>query len=282
MDDLTVNRIIQIIPSSGLWIHSVVVHGDPFPPMIAEFKPIVALALAEVHVSWEQGVVSEALLPIDSNGLMVGLLERFPNERLRVDLLLYHDADFELLGRRLKAYAVPRTCYNYTNQSGDDFVRFCYYQAQPAGPTVPHDSRQRENKEFRVKKILQIIPSAGLWMDRIVNDGQPLPGPHFTPIVAIAMVQVESPNETFVLPQALLPLTSDDLMRGVITKSANGGFLVERKIFHDADFDELGFRLKDNSVPRSFYNFARGDAVDYARHLDLKRRWEADSGSGEV
>ena len=75
------NRIIQIIPSSGLWIHSVVVRGDPPPATIAEFNPIVALALAEVHVGWKPDVVvSEALVPIDSSGLMVGLLERFPND----------------------------------------------------------------------------------------------------------------------------------------------------------------------------------------------------------
>lgn len=86
-------------------------------------------------------------------------------------------------------------------------------------------------------------------MDRIVDDGMALPGPDFTPIVAIAMVQITSPNETFVLPQATIPLTSDDSMRGMIAKSANGGFRVERKVFHDADFDELGFRLKPNSIP---------------------------------
>src|SRR5215471_7384973 len=94
------------------------------------------------------------------------------------------------------------------------------------------------------------------------------------------MVQITSPNEHFVLPHAIIPLTSDDLMRGVIAKSANGGVRVERKVFHDADFDELGFRLKPNSTPRSFYNFARGDAVDYARLvLDRDRRREADSGN---
>jgi hypothetical protein len=246
----------------------------------------VALALAEVHVGWKPDVVvSEALVPIDCSGLMVGLLERYPNERLRVDQLLYHDADFELLGRRLKPYATPRTCYNYTHESGDDFVRFYLHndhsRAQPAGPTVPHDNKQDHITDFRVENIIQIIPASGLWMDRIVNDGQALPGPDFTPIVAIAVVQIASPNDTFVLPHAIIPLTSDDLMRGVIAKSANGGFRVERKVFHDADFDELGFRLKPNSVPRSFYNFARGDAVDYTRHLDLTR-WEADSGSSET
>jgi hypothetical protein len=117
-------------------------------------------------------------------------------------------------------------------------------------------------------------------MDRIVNDGVALPGPDFTPIVAIAMVQITSPNESFILPHAVIPFTTDDLMRGLIAKSPNEGFRVERKVFHDADFDEPGFRLKPKSVPRSFYNFARGDAVDYARHvLDRERRREADSGS---
>jgi len=66
-------------------------------------------------------------------------------------------------------------------------------------------------------------------MDRIVNDGLPLPGPDFTPIVGIAMVQITSPNERFVLPQAVIPFTSGDLMRGLFAKSANGGFRVERK-----------------------------------------------------
>jgi len=66
-------------------------------------------------------------------------------------------------------------------------------------------------------------------------------------------------------------------MRGVIAKSANGGVRVERKVFHDADFDELGFRLKPNAAARSFYNFARAEAVDYARHLlDREQREKAD------
>jgi len=280
-EDLIVNRIIQIIPCSCLWIHSVVIQGDPWPPSIAEFNPIVAVALAEVHVAYERAFVSEALLPIDSSGLMVGLLERFPNERLRVDHLIYHDADFEVLGRRLKAYAVPRSCYNYTREP--DFAEYYYYDhhfgAQPAGPTVTDDNKRNESKDFRIEKIIQIIPSSGLWMDRIVNDGPALPGPDFTPIVAIALVQIESPNKSFILPHAVIPITSDDLMRGLIAKSPNRGSRVERKVFHDTDFDELGFRLKPKSVARSFYNFARGDAVDYARHLQQRR--EADSGDGK-
>jgi hypothetical protein len=253
-DDLTVSGIIQIVLCSGLWIHGVVVQGGPWPATIAECCPIVAVALAEVHVTYEPAILSEASLAIDSSGLMVGFLERFPNERLRVNRLIYHDADFEVLGRRLKAYAVPRSCYNYTQESDDDFARSYYYnhhsRVQPAaGPTAPHDNKPVESKDFRVEKIIQVIPASGLWMDRIVDDGMALPGPDFTPIVAIAMVQITSPNETFVLPQAIIPLTSDDLMRGVIAKSANGGFRVERKVFHDADFDELGFRLKPNSIP---------------------------------
>jgi hypothetical protein len=253
------------------------------PATSAEFIPIVAVALAEIHV-YEHAVVSEALLPIESSGLMVGWLERFPNERLRVDHFIYHDADFEVLGRSLKAYAVPRSCFNYTHEIGDEFSRYYDYnhhsRAQLAGPTVPHDNKRDESDDFRLEKIIQIIPSSGLWMDRIVNDGLALPGPDFTPIIAIAIVQITSPNETFILPHAVIPFTSDDLMRGLIAKSPNGGFRVERKVFHDADFDELGFRLKPKSVPRSFYNFARGDAVDYARHvLHRERRREVDSGS---
>ena len=181
MDDLAVNRIIQIIPCSGLWIHSVVVHGDPWPATSAEFNPIVAVALAKAYVGWEPDVVaSEALLPIDSSGLMVGLLDRFPNERLRVDHLLYHDADFEVLGRRLKPYALPRTCYNYTHESDDEFVRFYQYNHHSRAPLaepVPHDNKQDEKDDFRVEKIIQIIPASGLWLDRIVCDGLALPGP---------------------------------------------------------------------------------------------------------
>jgi hypothetical protein len=93
MDDLTVSGIIQIVPCSGLRIRSVVVQGGPWPATIAEFCPIVAVALVEVHVAYEPAVLSEALLPIDSNGLMVSFLERFPNERLKVNRLIYHDAD---------------------------------------------------------------------------------------------------------------------------------------------------------------------------------------------
>ncbi|HLQ88793.1 MAG TPA: hypothetical protein VK148_02020 [Xanthobacteraceae bacterium] len=287
MYDLSVNKIVQIIPCSGLWIHSIVVQGDPLPATVAEFKPIVAVVLAEVHVSYEPAVVSDALLPIDSDGLMVGLLERSPNERLRVDRLIYHDADFEVFGHRLKTYARPRSCYNYTQEDGDDFVASYYYnhhsRGQPAESTAPHDHKREEGEDFRLEKIIQIIPTSGLWMDRIVNDGLPLPGPDFTPIVGIAMVQITSPNERFVLPQAVIPFTSDDLMRGLFAKSANGGFRVERKVFHDADFDELGFRLKPKSVERSFYNFARADAVDYARHvLDREQRRNSDSDSSKA
>jgi len=42
-------------------------------------------------------------------------------------------------------------------------------------------------------------------MDRIVNDGLPLPGPDFTPIVGIAMVQITSPNERFYCRKQLYP-----------------------------------------------------------------------------
>ena len=283
MCDLTVNRIIQVIPCSGLWIHNVVVQGDPWPATSAEFNPIVAVALAEVHVGYEPAVVSEALLPIDSSGLMVGLLERFPQERLRVDHFIYHDADFEMLGRRLKAHAVPRSYYNYTHESRDlsEYYYFNHhFRAQPAGPTVSDDDKQDERGDFRLEKIIQIIPASGLWMDGIVNDGLAPSGPDFTPIVAIAMVQITSPNESFILPHAVIPFTSDDLMRGLIAKSPNGGLRIERKVFHDTDFDELGFRLKPDSVARSFYNYARADAVDYARHvLDREQRRNAGSSS---
>src|SRR5215831_13925687 len=155
MDDLSVNRIIQIVPCSGLWIHSVVVQGDPLPATSAEFIPIVAVALAEVPVSYGPAFASEALLPIGSSELMAGLLERFPNERLRVDHFIYHDADFEVLGRRLKAYAVPRSCYNYTHESGDDFFNYYNHQsrAQPAGPTAPHDNKRDEGEDFRLAWI---------------------------------------------------------------------------------------------------------------------------------
>jgi hypothetical protein len=270
-NDLTVNRIIQIIPCSCLWMHHVVIQGDPWPPGIAEFNPIVAMALADVHVGYERAVVSEALLPIDSSGLMVGLLERFPNERLRVDLLIYHDADFEVLGHRLKKYAVPRSCYNYIQEP--DFCEYYYlnhhFGAQPTEPAV------HESKDFRLEKIIQIIPASGLWMDRIVNDAWVLPGPDFMPIVAIALVQIESPHGQ-ILPHAVIPITSDDLMRGLIAKSPNRGIRVERKVFHDADFDELGFHLKPNAAARSWYNFARGDVVDFARHLEWRRKAEGE------
>ena len=264
------------MPCSGLWVHRVVVQGDPWPATSTEFEPIVAVALAEVHVGYEPAVMSEALLPIDSSGMMLGHLERYPNERLRVDKVVYHDVDFEVLGNRLKKHAVPRSCYAYTQESGDEFVRSYYFNRHPRTQmdesTVTHDNEQNESRGLQLEKIVQIIPASGLWLERIVKDGLALPGPDFTPIIAIALIKIASPSQSFVLPHAVVPITSDDLMRGLIAKSANAGFRVKRKLFHDTDFEELGFRLKPNCVARSFYNFAPADTLDFARHLLERER----------
>jgi hypothetical protein len=82
MEDLEVRKVIQIIPSTGLWLRKAVVRGEPLTS--AEFEPVLAIALVEVSAH-DQLFLSEGLLPIGSGEMMWGLVERFPLEGLRVD-----------------------------------------------------------------------------------------------------------------------------------------------------------------------------------------------------
>ena len=68
-------------------------------------------------------------------------------------------------------------------------------------------------------------------------------------------------------------------MRGLIERWPNEGLRIERQIYDDADFDDLGIKLKDGAVPRSWYNYGTRPAlisVDiFSTALDRMMRLQA-------
>ena len=55
---------------------------------------------------------------------MRGLIDRTPDEGLRVTRRLFHDSDFECPGQTLKAGAKPRGQCDYALYTGLDMARF--------------------------------------------------------------------------------------------------------------------------------------------------------------
>lgn len=137
-------------------------------------------------------------------------------------------------------------------------------------------------EDLLLKRLVQIVPSTGLWIRRTLKDGQTqtFPGAEFTPVVAIGLVKVEAPHDRFFLSEGVVPLTAEDLAMGVIETAPNEGLIIEQSIYHDVDFEELGFRLKDDAKPRNFAPFGRGDTMEYAYILqDREQRLREDSRS---
>jgi len=271
MEDLEVRTVMQIIPSTGLWLRSVAVRGEPRTS--AEFEPVVAIALVEVNAPHDRLFLSEGLVPIGCSEMMWGLVERFPFEGLRVERSVFHDVDFDARGSRLKQNAIARATHSYTWESGTDFASFVFDRERDEAsessdnPEMPAMAAQAPgSRDYHVKRVVGLIPSSGLWLSRA--EGQP--GPQFMPIVAMAHVELSEPRGRSLLADAFLPISSDDLMRGLLARCPNRGWRVEKNVFHDVDFDEPGFRLKANSIARSWYQFARADEIDFTAHVRMR------------
>src|SRR5262245_19646370 len=234
MEDLEVRKVIQVIPSTGLWLRHVE------PRTSAEFEPVVAIALVEVNAPHDRLFLSEGLLPICSSGMMWGLVEQFPIEGLRMERSIFHDADFESRGSRLRQNATERASHNYTWESGTDFARFVLSsEREKSGEADDNPDFQTPaaqtpgSHDYRVEKVVEIVSLSGLWLSRA--EGQP--GPQFMPIVAMAHVEISEPQGRLggavLLADAFIPITSDDLMRGLLERCPNRGRRVEKKMFHD-------------------------------------------------
>jgi hypothetical protein len=271
MEDLDVRKVIQIIPSTSLWLRHVTVRGEPRTS--AEFEPVVAIALVEVSAPHDRLFLSEGLLPIGCSEMMWGLVEQFPLERMRAERSIFHDVDFDVRGSRLKQNAIARATHNYTWKTGIDFARFVFSRERDeAGESannldMPAMAMQAPvSRDYHVKRIIELVPSSGLWLSRA--KGQP--GPQFMPIVAMAHAEISEPRGPLLLADAFFPITSDDLMRGLLERCPNRGLRVEKNVFHDVDFEELGFRLKANSIARSWYQYARADEIDFTAHVRMR------------
>jgi len=105
-EDIIVKGVRQIIPSSALCLR---VEGLKPDEALAEFVPVVAIALLEVERPHDRFFTDYAYMPLTPNDLMYGWVERFPYEGLRVRFSLFHEVDFEDIGVRLKPSAKPRS-----------------------------------------------------------------------------------------------------------------------------------------------------------------------------
>lgn len=105
---------------------------------------------------------------------------------------------------------------------------------------------------FEVKGVRQLIPSSGLWL-HIESQKADRPSAEFEPIVAIALVDIVSPSDAHFLTQGMMPVTSGTLMYGLFERTPFLGLIVRYRIYHDADFEELGVRLRPNAKPRAWH-----------------------------
>ncbi len=106
------------------------------------------------------------------------------------------------------------------------------------------------HEDFEIKAVRQLIPSSGLWLRVTKNKTKE---ERFEPVTAIALVDIASPSPPHFLDQAVMPITSDTLMYALLERTPYLGLNVRYEIFHDADFEELGVRLKPNARPRSVH-----------------------------
>src|SRR5262245_33683494 len=90
-EDVFVKGVKQIIPSSGLWLR---VEGLKPDEPLAEFVPVVAVALLEVERPHDRFITAYAYMPLTPDHLMYGWVERFPYEGLRFRFTVYHEVDF--------------------------------------------------------------------------------------------------------------------------------------------------------------------------------------------
>ena len=113
-------------------------------------------------------------------------------------------------------------------------------------------------EDLDIKAVRQLVPSSGLWLREVHNKTKE---ESFLPVVAIALVDVTSPSPPHFLDQAVVPITSNDMMYGALERTPYLGLKVRYSIFHDADFEELGIRLKVGAKPRSHFTTPANQSV---------------------
>jgi hypothetical protein len=100
-----------------------------------------------------------------------------------------------------------------------------------------------------VKSVRQIIPTSGLWLR--YDESREGIGESFLPVVAIAHCEIEPPNPVYFTDSFYMPITSGELMYGLLEHKPFEGVRFTYSIYHDVDFEEVGFRLKSGARPRS-------------------------------
>jgi hypothetical protein len=118
-------------------------------------------------------------------------------------------------------------------------------------------------EDLEIKAVRQLVASSGLWLREVHNKTKE---ECFRPVVALALVDVTSPSPSHFLDQAIVPITTNDMMYGALERTPYLGLKVRYSIFHDADFEERGVRLKEGAKPRSVHSIP----VDpYAHQSDV-------------
>ena len=131
-------------------------------------------------------------------------------------------------------------------------------------------------EDMYLEEVIQLIQSQGLWLQHVAKDGGSFESHEFQPVVAIALVRIRTPHDRYFLKEAIVPVTSDDLMRGLLDRTPNEGLRIKRNIFHDCDFETLGHKLKDGAKPRAYHDYTLYTGLDMARFIqDLEIRREA-------
>lgn len=91
---------------------------------------------------------------------------------------------------------------------------------------------------------------------------------------------MEPPHDQFFLSEGVVPLTAEDIAIGVIERAPNEGLFIDCAIYHDVDFEDLGYSLRADALPRNFATFGRGSCMEYAYILqDRERRLKEELGS---
>src|SRR5215470_4409437 len=130
-------------------------------------------------------------------------------------------------------------------------------------------------EDLEVRKVLQIIPSTGLWLRYVSVRGEPRTSAEFEPVVAIALVEVNAPYDRLFLSEGLVPIGCSGMMWGLVERFPFEGMRVERSVFHDVDFDARGSRLKHNAIGRATHSYAWESGADFASFVFDRERDEA-------
>ena len=104
-------------------------------------------------------------------------------------------------------------------------------------------------EDIYVKFVRQIVPCSGLWLR--YDEPRHGIGESFLPVVALAHLEIEPPHATYFTDTCLVPVTSQELMYGLIDRKPFEGLRFTYTIYHEVDFEEVGVRLKPGARPRS-------------------------------